>query len=113
MSSTKSIAWQYFTLQEDKQTVKCRICENTLKHTGGSTSSMFKHINGVHRNDPLPQSKEKQALMSAFLKPAKRILPDETIANNITNMIGRRLHTYFNSGRKRISEIDSQSSSKL
>lgn len=47
--SKKSPVWKYFHLPENNK-AKCKICQVFINYSGGSTSSLLKHLKSVHKN---------------------------------------------------------------
>ena len=47
MPPPTSKAWNYFKRTADSKTVKCKLCETELKHTGGTTN-MLNHLRLKH-----------------------------------------------------------------
>ena len=43
-----SICWKFFSLQNDKKTVICKYCNNSMTYSNGSTSNMVRHVKLKH-----------------------------------------------------------------
>lgn len=47
-TANKALIWQHFLRAKDKNSSKCKICNKVLKTSGGSTSTLHKHLKNVH-----------------------------------------------------------------
>lgn len=66
MATKKSVVWDYFTKASENK-VKCNICQACLSHHGGNTSSLLKHLQGVHKKEvPGSSSSSKQKPLTEF-----------------------------------------------
>lgn len=47
-SGDTTSVWHHFLRNKDKSNAKCKICQKILKSSGGSTSSLQKHLTKIH-----------------------------------------------------------------
>lgn len=76
--------WEYFLREQTGELAKCKKCQKLLKTTGGSTSSLHKHMSSIH---------------SVVIKSVKRPPPDSTtpLAKRNTSSITNYLTVHDNS----------------
>lgn len=44
-------SWHYFLRNKSKSEAKCKTCHKVMKATGGSTSSLQRHLKNLHKID--------------------------------------------------------------
>jgi hypothetical protein len=45
----KSPAWEHFDEISGSKNVKCKLCKQVLQRSDGSTSSMMRHLQTIHK----------------------------------------------------------------
>ena len=65
--ANKSEAWKHFE-KVDEGKVRCKLCKDELKYSGGSTSVMINHIRHRHAASTslTPEKSGKQSGLAAF-----------------------------------------------
>ena len=89
MPPPTSAVWKYFKRNNDGNTVKCTLCSQELKMTGG-TSNMRNHLKGKHPSHETGQrEKENQSSMTLFVNTPKKTTSSqkEKITQAIADMV--------------------------
>ena len=88
MPPPTSAVWKYFKRNNGGNTVKCTLCSQELKMTGG-TSNMRNHLKGKHPSHETGQrEKENQSSMTLFVNtPKKTTSSQKEITQAIADMV--------------------------
>lgn len=97
---SKSVAWDYFKLDNEKINVRCGLCRDVMTHNKLSTSNMIRHLRLKHSDVYVGKKKNNTANENNIDDPRVEVAENPLVSKSVStftvwNIIIYLIKIYF------------------